>query len=110
MKELQDKAVQGARGNLAVLSCSSGVCVGRVPQPENIPQEHLAPRSTRHCKAPRSSLRDAPCPAASAAASLRLQQRATHVGSCVVSLAYKLYGNLSSLLALSLEARRSRFR
>lgn len=67
----------------------SGFGVGCVPQPESISRDPPARQ--------RASLRSPAVRAGGCAASLRLQQHAARVGSCVVSLADKLYGNASSL-------------
>lgn len=84
----------GAQGALATLSCSSGICVSCVLHP----QPHII------------LTKAAPHPAAEAAASLGLQQPTVHGGCCGMSLADKLYGNLSSWLALSLVVQCSWFR
>lgn len=87
-----------------------GNCVSCVLQPEHLPRA-APPHSLNSCiPSPTSSPKTAPHPAASAAASLCLQQPMIHGGSCGMSLADKLYGNLSSLLALSLEVQHSWFR
>lgn len=110
-KELWDKALPGAQGNLAVLSCSLGnLC-------QLCPAARASPKSSSSSQPaflhPQSRILTKGCPphpAASAAASLCLQQPTIHGGSCGTSLADKLYGNLSSLLALSLEVQHSWFR
>lgn len=100
----------GAQGNLATLSCSLGTCVSCVLQPEHLPRAAPPHRMHSCIPSPTSSPKAAPRPAAAAAAPLCLQQPTIHGGSCGMSLADKLDGNLSSWLALSLEVQCSWFR
>lgn len=96
-KELQDKAVPGEQEDLATLSWALGICVRCVLQPEHLPRA-APPHSLHSCS--RSPILTA----------LPLQQPTIHGGSCGMSLADKLYGNLSSWLALSLGVQCSCFR